>query len=113
MGHTPGSLRGEASVFSPQSRTLRRSVTSPYSVLGGSQRRHELHTGEGLREVRVGFVFPGLSTGGAHRDYEAMMQIMRGELQESLAKVKGKSIDTILEKRFERLLSYGKFRASD
>jgi len=51
--------------------------------------------------------------GGAHRDYEAMMQIMRRELQESLAKVKGKSIDTILEKRFERLLSYGKFRASD
>jgi acetyl-CoA carboxylase carboxyl transferase subunit alpha len=51
--------------------------------------------------------------GGAHRDYEAMMQIMRRELQASLATVKGKSIDTILEKRFERLLSYGKFRASD
>ena len=51
--------------------------------------------------------------GGAHRDYEAMMQIMRRELQESLATVKGKSIDTILEKRFERLLAYGKFRASD
>jgi len=51
--------------------------------------------------------------GGAHRDYDAMMQIMRRELQESLAKVKGKPIDTILEKRFERLLSYGKFRAND
>ncbi len=51
--------------------------------------------------------------GGAHRDYEAMMQIMRRELQESLATVKGKSIDTILEKRFERLLSYGTFRTSD
>jgi len=51
--------------------------------------------------------------GGAHRDYEAMMQIMRRELQESLAAVKGKSIDDILEKRFERLLSYGKYRAND
>jgi acetyl-CoA carboxylase carboxyl transferase subunit alpha len=51
--------------------------------------------------------------GGAHRDYDAMMQIMRRELQESLAKVKGKPIDTILEKRFERLLSYGKFSAND
>lgn len=51
--------------------------------------------------------------GGAHRDSEAMMQIMRRELQESLASVKGKSIDSILEKRFERLLMYGKFRASD
>lgn len=51
--------------------------------------------------------------GGAHRDYEAMMKIMRKELQESLATVKGKSIDSILEKRFERLLSYGTFRASD
>ena len=51
--------------------------------------------------------------GGAHRDYEAMMQIMRRELQESLAKVKGKPIDTILEKRFERILSYGKYRAND
>ncbi len=51
--------------------------------------------------------------GGAHRNYEAMMQIVRRELQESLATVKGKSIDTILEKRFERLLSYGTFSASD
>jgi acetyl-CoA carboxylase carboxyl transferase subunit alpha len=51
--------------------------------------------------------------GGAHRDYEAMMQIMRRELQESLAAVKGKSIDAILEQRFERLLSYGKYRAND
>jgi acetyl-CoA carboxylase carboxyl transferase subunit alpha len=51
--------------------------------------------------------------GGAHRDSEAMMQIMRRELQESLASVKGKSIDSILEKRFERLLMYGKFRTSD
>ncbi len=51
--------------------------------------------------------------GGAHRDYEGMMKIMRRELQEALASVRGKSIDLILENRFERLLVYGKFRASD
>lgn len=51
--------------------------------------------------------------GGAHRDSKAMMQIMRRALQEALAAVKGKSIDTILEKRFERLLAYGTFRAND
>jgi len=51
--------------------------------------------------------------GGAHRDTEAMMQVMRREIQESLASMKGKSIDSILEKRFERLLMYGKFRAND
>jgi acetyl-CoA carboxylase carboxyl transferase subunit alpha len=51
--------------------------------------------------------------GGAHRDTEAMMQIMRREIQESLASMKGKSIDSIIEKRFERLLMYGKFRTND
>ena len=51
--------------------------------------------------------------GGAHRDSEAMMQIMRREIQESLASMKGKSMDSIIEKRFERLLMYGKFRAND
>ncbi len=53
------------------------------------------------------------SIGGAHRDSEAMMQIMRREIQESLASMKGKSMDSIIEKRFERLLMYGKFRAND
>lgn len=51
--------------------------------------------------------------GGAHRDTEAMMQIMRRELQDALASLKGKTIDSILDKRFERLLMYGKFRAND
>jgi acetyl-CoA carboxylase alpha subunit len=42
-----------------------------------------------------------------------MMQIMRRELQDALASLKGKTIDSILDKRFERLLMYGKFRAND
>jgi len=51
--------------------------------------------------------------GGAHRDQQAMMQIMRKSLQEALSSLKGKSIDDLLEKRFERTLAYGRFNASD
>jgi acetyl-CoA carboxylase carboxyl transferase subunit alpha len=51
--------------------------------------------------------------GGAHRDHEAMMQIMRKSLQDALKALKGKPIDELLEKRFERLLGYGKFSGSD
>jgi acetyl-CoA carboxylase carboxyl transferase subunit alpha len=55
----------------------------------------------------------GEPLGGAHRDQEAMMQVMKKSLQEALASLKRTSIDELLEKRFERLLAYGKFRAND
>jgi acetyl-CoA carboxylase carboxyl transferase subunit alpha len=51
--------------------------------------------------------------GGAHRDQPAMMQIMKKSLQEALNSLKGKSIDDLLEKRFERMLGYGKFSGGD
>ncbi len=51
--------------------------------------------------------------GGAHRDQEAMMQVMKNSLQEALASLKRKSMDQLLEERFERLLAYGRFRAND
>ncbi len=51
--------------------------------------------------------------GGAHRDQEAMMQVMKKSLQEALASLKRKSMDQLLEERFERLLAYGRFRAND
>ena len=41
------------------------------------------------------------------------MQIMKKSLQEALASLKRASMDELLEKRFERLLAYGKFRAND
>ncbi len=47
--------------------------------------------------------------GGAHRDHGAMMQSMKKSLLEALRTFKGKSIDVLLEKRFERMLAYGKF----
>jgi acetyl-CoA carboxylase carboxyl transferase subunit alpha len=48
--------------------------------------------------------------GGAHRDPEAMMQSLSKALTESLRKFQGKSMDEILKERYERLMSYGKFK---
>jgi hypothetical protein len=49
-------------------------------------------------------------TGGAHRDYDAMMVSMRKALTESLKTFDGMKVDTLLERRHERLMSYGKFK---
>lgn len=48
--------------------------------------------------------------GGAHRDVEAMMLSLRKALQEALRDVQDKPIDAIVRARFERLMSYGKFK---
>jgi acetyl-CoA carboxylase carboxyl transferase subunit alpha len=48
--------------------------------------------------------------GGAHRDYPAMMQTMRKSLQESLKQVTALSQDEMLQTRFTRLMSYGKYK---
>jgi acetyl-CoA carboxylase carboxyl transferase subunit alpha len=48
--------------------------------------------------------------GGAHRDYTAIMHSVRRALQESLTYFRGFSIEALLEKRFERLMGYGKFK---
>ena len=48
--------------------------------------------------------------GGAHRDYPAMMQTMKKTLQESLKQVQSQPIDNLLQSRFNRLMSYGKFK---
>ena len=49
-------------------------------------------------------------TGGAHRDYETMMNSMRKALAESLKTFDGMKVDALLERRHERLMSYGKFK---
>ena len=51
--------------------------------------------------------------GGAHRDQEAVVQIMRKALQESLASLEGKPIEELLEKRFERVMAYGKYSSDE
>lgn len=48
--------------------------------------------------------------GGAHRDYPATMQAVRNVLQESLHRLQDYSIETLLEKRLERLMTYGSFK---
>jgi acetyl-CoA carboxylase carboxyl transferase subunit alpha len=48
--------------------------------------------------------------GGAHRNYEEMMQYMKKALQDSLKQVQDKSLDELLKTRFERLMGYGKFK---
>ena len=48
--------------------------------------------------------------GGAHRDQEAMVENLRKALSEELKQVAGKSIDQLLAQRYERLMSYGKFK---
>jgi acetyl-CoA carboxylase carboxyl transferase subunit alpha len=48
--------------------------------------------------------------GGAHRDPDAMMQTLKKALQETLRQLQEGSIDALVKTRFERLMSYGKFK---
>ena len=48
--------------------------------------------------------------GGAHRDYAATMQNVKKALQETLKTVQNKPVANLLQDRFNRLMSYGKFK---
>ena len=48
--------------------------------------------------------------GGAHRDYSAMMQSLKKALQDTLKQVQSQTTDEMLQARFSRLMSYGKFK---
>ena len=48
--------------------------------------------------------------GGAHRDHRAMAQSVKKALQEALKQLAGLSSSELIERRFERLMSYGRFR---
>lgn len=48
--------------------------------------------------------------GGAHRSPEVIMETLRGALKEELTRFKAKSIKSLLVSRYERLMSYGKFK---
>jgi acetyl-CoA carboxylase carboxyl transferase subunit alpha len=49
-------------------------------------------------------------TGGAHRDPVAMAASLKKALQDSLKQVSGLTPAELVERRFERLMGYGKFR---
>jgi acetyl-CoA carboxylase carboxyl transferase subunit alpha len=48
--------------------------------------------------------------GGAHRDYALTMQNVKKALQEELKKAQSKTTPELLEARFNRLMSFGKFK---
>lgn len=48
--------------------------------------------------------------GGAHRAPEVMMQTLRRSLADELERLQAKSLGELLETRYERLMSYGKFK---
>ena len=48
--------------------------------------------------------------GGAHRDYAATMQSVKKALQDALKTVQNKPTASLLQDRFNRLMSYGKFK---
>jgi acetyl-CoA carboxylase carboxyl transferase subunit alpha len=48
--------------------------------------------------------------GGAHRDYATTMQNVKKALQEALKTVQGKPTVNLMQDRFNRLMSYGKFK---
>jgi acetyl-CoA carboxylase carboxyl transferase subunit alpha len=48
--------------------------------------------------------------GGAHRDHAQMMTTLKRVLQEELKEVQGKPLDELLKQRFDRLMSYGRFK---
>jgi acetyl-CoA carboxylase carboxyl transferase subunit alpha len=48
--------------------------------------------------------------GGAHRDYQAAAVALKKALQEALKQVNGLSREELIERRFERLMGYGKYK---
>ena len=48
--------------------------------------------------------------GGAHRDYAATMQNAKKALQDALKTAQNKPVANLLQDRFSRLMSYGKFK---
>lgn len=48
--------------------------------------------------------------GGAHRDHRHMAQNVRKFLQEALKQLAGLSSSELIERRFERLMTYGRFK---
>ncbi|MCE1238950.1 MAG: acetyl-CoA carboxylase carboxyltransferase subunit alpha [Azonexaceae bacterium] len=48
--------------------------------------------------------------GGAHRDHAAMAQHLKKALQDSLKQLSGLTTEELLAQRYERLMSYGRFK---
>ncbi|HET8609759.1 MAG TPA: acetyl-CoA carboxylase carboxyltransferase subunit alpha [Burkholderiales bacterium] len=51
--------------------------------------------------------------GGAHRDPDAMMQALRKALQDALRQLQHRNADELIENRFAKLMSYGRFKEAE
>ena len=51
--------------------------------------------------------------GGAHRDYDTMMQNLRKALQDTWRQLRDKPVSELLEARFEKIIGYGKFKEAE
>tara|TARA_R110000787_G_scaffold81405_1_gene176521 strand:+ start:21391 stop:22341 length:951 start_codon:yes stop_codon:yes gene_type:complete len=60
-----------------------------------------------LRELGIADETIPEPLGGAHRDVDGMAATLRERLIEQLERLQSEPIETVLEKRFERLMSYG------
>ncbi len=49
--------------------------------------------------------------GGAHRDYDAVAESIREALEASLRELRALSTDQLLEKRYQKLMSFGQFES--
>ncbi|AJP48954.1 acetyl-CoA carboxylase subunit alpha [Rugosibacter aromaticivorans] len=48
--------------------------------------------------------------GGAHRDHQEAAQALKNSLQDALSQLSGLSIPELVQRRFQRLMSYGRFK---
>lgn len=48
--------------------------------------------------------------GGAHRDWDGMYTQLRKALADTLAEVRNQPLDALLNKRYERLMAYGRYK---
>jgi acetyl-CoA carboxylase carboxyl transferase subunit alpha len=67
-------------------------------------------TAERLKALGLVDVIVAEPLGGAHRDAETTMQSLRRALKIELAALQKKTTDKLLAARYERLMSYGKFK---
>jgi acetyl-CoA carboxylase carboxyl transferase subunit alpha len=49
--------------------------------------------------------------GGAHRDFDTVTTSIRDALESSLRELRALNSDQLLEKRYKRLMSFGKFNS--
>ncbi|SDY32169.1 acetyl-CoA carboxylase carboxyltransferase subunit alpha [Nitrosomonas sp. Nm33] len=67
-------------------------------------------TADRLKEMDLIDVVINEPPGGAHRDYAATMHSVKNVLQDALRKLQVLPHEVLLQKRFNRLMGYGKFK---